>query len=39
MQTTLKNTKKVVVDSPKNVLKRNNRIEEGGTLGSKKKRE
>jgi hypothetical protein len=39
MQTTLKNRKKVAVESPKIVLKRKNRVEEGGTLGSRIKRE
>jgi hypothetical protein len=33
MQTTLENRKKATTKSPINVLKRNNIIKEGGTLG------
>jgi hypothetical protein len=39
MQTTLKNRKKAVVNSLRSALKRKNRVEEGGALGSKVKRE
>jgi hypothetical protein len=38
MQTTLEDRKKVAVDSPRNVLKKKNRVE-GGVLGSKMSRE
>jgi hypothetical protein len=38
MQTTLEDRKKVAVDSPRNVLKKKNRVE-GGVLGSKVSRE
>jgi hypothetical protein len=34
MQITLENKKKVVIDSPRNALKRNNIVEEGGALSS-----
>jgi hypothetical protein len=37
MQTTLKNKKKVVADSPKSALKRKNKVEEGGASGSREK--
>jgi hypothetical protein len=30
MHTTLKNRKKVVIDFPRSVFKRNNKVEEGG---------
>jgi len=39
MQTTLENKKKVVTDSPRNALKRKNRVEEGRTLSLGMKRE
>jgi hypothetical protein len=41
MQTTLENRKKVVADSPRSVLKRKNRVEEGGAscLGVKREHE
>jgi hypothetical protein len=39
MQTTLKNRKKAATDSPRSALKRKNKVEEGGTLGSKVKKE
>ncbi len=39
MHTTLENKKKVVANSPKNVIKRKNKVEEGGTLGSRVNRE
>jgi len=35
IQITLENRKKATVDSPINVLKRKNKVEEGGTLGSR----
>jgi len=38
MQTTLEERKKVAIDSPRNVLKKKNRVE-GGVLGSKVSRE
>ncbi len=39
MQITLENRKKVVVNSLKNVFKRNNKVEERGVLGSRVKKE
>ncbi len=39
MQTTLENRKKVVTDSSRSVIKRKNRVEEGGALGLRMKRE
>jgi len=38
-QTTLVNIKKIVTNSPKSALKRKNKVEEGGALGSGVKRE
>jgi hypothetical protein len=35
----LENRKKAAIDSPKSVLKRKNRVEEGGTSSSRMKRE
>ncbi len=37
--TTLENRKKTIVDFPRNALKRKNKVEEGGALGSGVKRE
>jgi hypothetical protein len=39
MQTTLKNRKKAATNSPRSVLKKKNKVEEGGALGSGVKRE
>jgi hypothetical protein len=39
MQTTLENKKKVIANSPISVLKRNNKVEEGGTLSLGMERE
>ncbi len=39
MQIALENKKKVITDFPKNVIKRKNIVEEGGTLGSRVKKE
>jgi len=39
MQTRLENRKKDVTDFPISALKRKNRVEEGGALGSRVKRE
>jgi len=39
MKTTLENKKNVVVNSPKNALKRKNKVEEGGASSSGMKRE
>jgi hypothetical protein len=39
MQTTLENRKKATTDFPRNVFKRKNKVEEGGVLGSRMKRE
>jgi len=39
MQTTLENRKKAIANSLRSVFKRKNRVEEGGALGSKVKRE
>ncbi len=39
MQTTLENRKKATIDSPKNVLKRKNKIEEERAYNSRVKRE
>jgi septal ring factor EnvC (AmiA/AmiB activator) len=39
MQATLENRKKVVAEFPKSALKRKNKVEEGGVLGSRVKRE
>jgi hypothetical protein len=39
MQTTLKNKKKVVIDSLRSVLKRKNKVEEGGASCSRVKKE
>jgi hypothetical protein len=39
MQITLENMKKVVMNSPRSVLKNNNIVEEGGALGSGVKKE
>jgi hypothetical protein len=39
MLKTLENRKKIVIDSLRSAFKRKNRIEEGGVLGSKVKRE
>jgi hypothetical protein len=38
MQATLKNRRKVTVESPRSVLKRKNIVEEGGALGSRVKK-
>jgi hypothetical protein len=35
MKTTLENRQKVAIDSPRSVLKRKNKVEEGGALGSR----
>jgi hypothetical protein len=39
METTLKNKNKVIADFPRSVLKRKNRVEEGGASGLGVKRE
>jgi hypothetical protein len=39
MYATLENRKKVAIDSPRNVLKRKDKVEEGGALDSRVKRE
>jgi hypothetical protein len=39
MQATFKNRKKIAAKSPRSVLKKKNRIEEGGALGSRVKKE
>jgi hypothetical protein len=39
MQTTLENRKKAMINSPRSVLKRKNKVEEGEILGSKMKKE
>jgi hypothetical protein len=39
MKITLENIKKGAVESPRSALKRKNKVEEGGTLGSGVKRE
>jgi len=36
---TLKNKKKAAIDSPRSALKRKNKVEEGGALGSRMKME
>jgi hypothetical protein len=39
MHTTLENKKKVVIDSPRSVFKRKNKVEERGALGLRVKKE
>jgi hypothetical protein len=38
MQATLNNRKNIVVESPRSVIKRKNKIEEGGASGSRVKK-
>jgi hypothetical protein len=39
METTLENKKKAIANSPRNALKRKNKVEEGGASSSRMKRE